>query len=240
MKKVVLLILLMMSIWSLKAQWSVTPEIGITAVARVDSWNNKWRPGWKLGVGVEYDLNERFALKSGLHYTQRGYSYHMLSPYYSYYSYDYSRPDYAYQSGKINRHFLQIPLMGKYSWDLMDDVKINLAAGPYIAFCIGDNWEWGGFFIGENYGGYGYPYNPDISGSYYGGSGYGNYYSSYGYGGTRSFDWGLSGSAGIEVKNWVVNLGYDLSLGKEAYWDNVAAKYHTVSLSVGYKFRLGK
>ncbi|MDR1200137.1 MAG: PorT family protein [Tannerellaceae bacterium] len=232
MKKGVLFILLMMSIGSLKAQWSVTPEAGMTAVKRAGYLDNEWRPGWKLGVGVEYDLNNHFSLKSGVHYTQRGYSYSywsgMYSPYY--YGGDYSQPNYIHLSGKINSHFLQIPFMAKYSWNLAEDVKINIAAGPYIAFKIGNDWEWSRF---SNNG----------SGNYQGGYGYGYGYE-YGYnsgtGGTRSFDWGLSGSVGIEVKNWVANWGYDLSLGKEASWDKISPNYHTISLSVGYKFRLGK
>lgn len=67
----------------------------------------------------------------------------------------------------------------------------------------------------------------------------------------NSFDWGLTTSFGIEVNNWVMNLGYDLSLGDEGGnykidGDNfslyevrsVGANYNTMSLTVGYKFKL--
>jgi len=251
MKRSVLFILLLMSAVSLKAQWSVTPEAGMTAVNRAESFMDSWRPGWKIGVGVEYDLNERFSLKSGVYYTQRGYFYHYLGPYYYYdYSSGYSEPDYTCQNGKINQHFLQIPVMAKYSWNLMEDVKLNIAVGPYVAFRIGDSWSYGAFSIGE-YGGYGDGggygnYRPAYDDRYpswlYTGYGYSGYYNNSGYnsGGDHSFDWGLSASVGIEVKNWVANLGYDLSLSKEACWDDIGANYHTISLSVGYKFQLGK
>ncbi|MDR3141811.1 MAG: PorT family protein [Tannerellaceae bacterium] len=237
MKKGILFILLMISTGTLKAQWSVTPEAGMTAVKRAGNLNNDWRPAWKLGVGVEYDLNERLSLKSGMYYTQRGYSLsYLYGPnYFPYHTADYyydgggyNQASIRYLSVKINRRFLQVPFMGKYSWGLTEDVKVNIAAGPYIACSTGDNWEWNSFTT-IDHDGYGGSYLRE----YHDGAGSGD-------GGTRSFDWGLSGSAGIEVKNWAANWGYDLSLAKEARWDDVRANYHTISLSVGYKFNAGK
>jgi hypothetical protein len=233
MKKVIAFILLMMSIGSLKAQWSVTPEVGVTATQRAENMDNEWRSGWKLGVGVEYvlnGLNEHFSLKSGLYYMQRESSYNYWYGQYSPYDY---MGGYSYLSGKTNTHFLQVPIMTKYSWNLTEDVKITVATGPYIAFNIGNDREWSSFSnIGcdDNYYqgdyGYGYGYN------YYGGG--------YEAGRVRSFDWGLSSSVGIEIKNWVANCGYDLSLTKESWWNEARPNYRTFSLSVGYKFRLGK
>ncbi|MDR1161598.1 MAG: PorT family protein [Tannerellaceae bacterium] len=240
MKKEVLFILLtMMSVGTLKAQWSVTPEAGMTAFKRAGSQliQPNWRSGWKLGAGVEYDLNERFSLKSGLYYTQRGYSLSYLSggPYSSpsytadyYYGGDYYQGGSRYMSVKINRQFLQLPVMAKFAWDIKKDVRVNVAAGPYIALSIRDDWEWISYSEIDHDGrGGGY------LGEYQSGSGYGS-------SAVRPFDWGLSGSVGIEVNNWVANMGYDLSLAKEGSWDDVRANYHTLSLSVGYKFNLGK
>lgn len=73
------------------------------------------------------------------------------------------------------------------------------------------------------------------------------------FGGQSSFDWGLTTSFGIEVDNWIINVGYELSLGDEgdsymvrgdnfSFMDDrgVGSNYNTLSLSVGYKFKLGK
>jgi hypothetical protein len=223
---VFILLMMMMSAGSLKAQWSVTPEVGMAAVKRAGNLNNGWTAGWKLGVGVEYDLNERFALKSGMYYMQRGYSYNFWSSGMYSYGNDYSQPGYLHLSGKTNSHFLQVPVMAKYSWMLMEDVKMNIAVGPYIALNIANDWEWN-TFSNISYGG----------NDYLGGNEY-EYKS--GSNDMRSFDWGLSGSVGVEVKNWVANCGYDLSLAKEGWWDKVKPNYHTISLSVGYKFQMGK
>lgn len=79
MKKFVLFVMLMMSVVSVSAQrWSLTPEVGMTAVKRggfsyIDESGYTWNARWKIGVGVEYVVKpDRFSLKSGLYYAQRG------------------------------------------------------------------------------------------------------------------------------------------------------------------------
>ena len=54
----------------------------------------------------------------------------------------------------------------------------------------------------------------------------------------RRFDWGVSSNIGIETHHWYAKLQYDLSLGKEGKNDVIGANYHTLTLSVGYKFGL--
>ncbi len=54
----------------------------------------------------------------------------------------------------------------------------------------------------------------------------------------RRFDWGVSSNIGIKIHHWYAKLQYDLSLGKEGKNDVIGANYHTLTLSVGYKFGL--
>lgn len=72
MKKFVLFVMLMMSVVSVSAQrWSLTPEVGMTAVKRggfsyIDEPGYTWNARWKIGVGVESVVKpDRFSLKSG-------------------------------------------------------------------------------------------------------------------------------------------------------------------------------
>ncbi len=146
-------------------------------------------------------------MKSGLYYAQRGYSRPI----------DFVRehlPDNAgrsvgvYFSVKaiIRRGVIswQVPLMANLSFRLADNVRLNLAAGPYIAYSMGD----------KNIAVYN-EYTPGNSSShesygsiYYGGNG------GYLYGGgwvekrllvmkvgrtITPFDWGLSFQAGLEI-----------------------------------------
>lgn len=225
-KKLVLFVMLMMCVAAISAQerWSLTPEIGMTAINRgggrlmnAQAWNARW----KIGVGVEYGIKPGFfSLKSGLFYTQRGSTDAFLT------SYGPSNGTYEYGniSVETNRHFLQVPVLANFSFKLAEHVKLNLAAGPYIAYSLGDKYS--------------------VFADYYSqgeGFGYGSVgYDAKGVSHDNPFDWGLSFQVGLEVHNWVMNAGYDASLGKEFDGGPVDMKYNTFSLSVGYKFKFGK
>ena len=265
MKKMMWFALLwLVGIGTVKAQWSVTPEVGM-ALTKRNSFQSDWTGRPKIGVGVEYQLpSSSFALKSGLYYMQRGYSVDYgssLSPYGYGYSWGYgpgsegsslpgygmidggygSYYNYAYDYGStLKRHFLQLPVLLDYSFRLADEVRLHIAAGPYIAVSlsvpmVGQADHWDGYT--GNY----LPYPSHVTGGY-GTGGYGGTvpYNVNPSTGLRAFDWGVSGVLGLEVKQWMFNFAYDLSLGKEYKYHSVDVKYHTVSLSVGYKFKLGK
>lgn len=239
MKKFVLFVMLMMCAVSVNAQrWSLTPEVGMTAINRADASlvNKPWDSRWKIGVGVGYDVVPGwFSVKSGLYYTQRGFSYKGLLFGQVSVIEGVSAPENAMfgeYSVKSNRHFLQMPVMANLSIRLADEVSLNLAAGPYIACSMTDRWE-----VSQMH------YRPGETAS---GGHYGEGWSGVGTGYTSAemndhpFDWGVSFQVGIEAKQWVMNAGYELDLGKEFEYDKCGAKYHTLSLSVGYKFKLGK
>jgi len=225
MRKFVCLALLMMSFVAVKAQWSVSPELGLSMVNRPGIVNSKWDNGWKVGVGVEYQFSPMFSLKSGLHYTQRGWELSFI-PWLD------QEGELSISTGDSKRHFLQLPVMAQLGWDLGKDIRLNVAAGPYIAYCVHHNYSYGTYsnFTHYGYGGYGYGYGSGGTGSSYGG------YRPFD--GLRSFDWGASFAVGLEVKNLYFNIGYDLSLGEEYPNDGLNVNYHTLSLTVGYKFRL--
>ena len=235
MKRFVLFVMLMMSVAVASAQkWSLTPEIGMMAVKRggssyIDEPGYTWNARWKIGVGVEYVVKpDRFSLKSGLYYTQRGYSDHIVS-----YGNIYPMPEeqsevvFSEINSKLNRHFWQVPLMANFSFRLTDHVRLNLAAGPYVAWSMGDKNSFGYMAYEKTGKEYGYGWK---------GSGFSDDRWTH----DNPFDWGLSFQAGLEIGSWMINVGYDASLGKEYEYDSVDLKYHTFSLSVGYKFKLGK
>ena len=252
MKKFVLFVMLMMSVVSVSAQrWSLTPEVGMTAVQRggssyIDEPGYTWNARWKIGVGVEYVVKpDRFSLKSGLYYAQRGYSRQSTSFGNIYPTIDdQSESTFSKSYYKTRRHFLQVPLMANLSFRLADNVRLNLAAGPYIAYSMGDKniavyneYTPGNSSSHESYGSIYYGGN---GGYLYGGGWVEKGFSHESWTHDNSFDWGLSFQAGLEIGSCVMNVGYDASLGKEYEYDSVDLKYHTFSLSVGYKFKLGK
>lgn len=251
MKKILLCVMLMLIVPAVRAQLYLVPEMGMTAIQRPDAnkkhihttrfaYNTEtWRAGWKAGLGLVWHLGkENFALQSGLYYTQRGYSldYFMLNP---------KDECFIVDHMTINQKFLQVPLMARFSGRIAKDVKIFGAVGPYIGFALGEEKiSYKGSRLGytdvevldetnQYMGKWLYPY--DVFGDYYG------------YGMTEKYnrnstlnkiDWGLSVALGVEVNQLVLGLGYELSLGKEYDGANIRANYHTVNLSIGYKFRV--
>ena len=145
---------------------------------------------------------------------------------------------------KTNRHFLQVPLMANLSFRLAENVRLNLAAGPYVAYSVGDKniGKYNEYTPGYSggYGSYGFNYYGGNGGYLYGDGWIGQGFSYESRTHDNPFDWGLSFQAGLEIGSCVMSVGYDASLGKEYDYDSVDLKYHTFSLSVGYKFKLGK
>lgn len=233
-------LLMMVCVWmigglaSAQSRWSITPEAGITAVQRVGTGG--WRPGVKVGANLGYQFEpEWLGIKAGLFYTNRGYSidHHMTS-----WMLEDGSTAFGTMGGNMTQHFLQLPVMADFSWKVGENVRMHLGVGMYAGVAMGTNWQWeawstiiskpdGQTGVDPNYYGYGYGYdNPDDYNPFRGQS---------------SFDWGLTTSFGIEVKNWVMNVGYELSLGDEGDgFRSVGSNYNTLSLTVGYKFKLGK
>lgn len=249
MRKILLMMVCVWMIgWTVKAQsgWSLTPEAGITAVQRVNG--DGWRPGVKVGANLGYQFEPKWiGLKFGLFYTNRGYSK-------GDFLYKNELPDGATQiglkGGSITQHFLQLPVMADFSWKVKN-VRMHLGVGMYAGVSLSNHWQWGSWMsvtsaapetkMYSSYQGYGYG-----SDGLYG-------YDENPFRGQNSFDWGLTTSFGIEVDNWVMNVGYELSLGDEGTnynihgynWGayevrSIGANYNTLSLTVGYKFKLGK
>ena len=231
MKKLILFVLCALSglVVSAQSRWGITPEGGFAAVNRV-GMGSSWRAGVKVGVGVSYQFEPGWiGLKSGLYYANRGYS---LG--------DYPRTTESatyvlkeMMTGGITQHFLQLPVMADFSWKVSKEVRMHLAVGMYAGVSVKNDTNWGSSFT-MGYSGYDEAESADHP-----------------FRDVNSFDWGLTTSFGIEVNNWVMNLGYDLSLGDEGGnykidGDNfslyevrsVGANYNTMSLTVGYKFKL--
>ena len=185
-----------------------------------------WKPSWKIGVGVEYQLKPEFlSLKSGLGYTQRdivmtnfdmdmGVIGKVPGPTYDPYGYAY---DY---SNKVTRNFLQLPIMANFSFKLAEDIRLNVGVGPYIAVSVLDKGMFGGWSVASEESAKFYTHDPCE--------------------GLRAFDWGISATVGVEIKQCFINFGYDVSLGKEHKGGSIEANYHTLALTAGYKFKLGK
>lgn len=251
MKKWVLIVACALSSIMVSAQskWSVTPEAGV--VVNKENGASPAAFGFKAGVGVGYQLKEAvgnkpaFGLKSGLFVLQQRGDYHA-------YSGSNMTPGgqiIDYWDSNATRYYLQLPVMAQWSFKLCDDVKLNLAVGPYVAVGLGGNSDI--FYSTRNVS---YPEAPQTKGSYYYDYGYGyyggsNHYSSFNpfkgttdsdgmyYEASPRFDWGGTASVGITVKRVSFSIGYDLAWGKIYKKQNdLRIRNHMVSFTFGYTF----
>lgn len=130
MKKFYLLLVLSLNVLLASAQWSVAPEVGLSAM-----WsqaNDCSRPVVKIGAAVEYAIKPNFSIESGLYYTQRGDSW------------IYSRPDPVIaiaEEVETVRHLIQLPVMARFSWQVAEDTRLFISVGPYVGAYVADRWK---------------------------------------------------------------------------------------------------
>ena len=74
-------------------------------------------PGFNLGVGMDYGFSENWSLQSGLMISSKGYKV----------------KDYA----KVRPIYLDIPILAAYKFNISDNTKFVINAGPYLAFGLG-------------------------------------------------------------------------------------------------------
>ena len=257
MKKIVfcVMLMMMMCVATVSAQWSVTPEAGMNVTKYKGSPS---AIGFKAGAAVSYTFGSGlFSLQSGLYYVQRGTGksfygtaygkgvdqdgkeqdrYISFSPgglwyggtgvlggYYgngSFFPTDMRVDGITLTEGSTRRDYLQLPILGRFNWEVGKDVKLHIAAGPYLAYGISGKSKSKTMEMSEK--GYSTTYDSWEP--------FGKYSSH------RRFDWGLMFNAGIEVKRFTLNASYDLGLGKEYESQDIDLKYQTVSFTVGYRF----
>lgn len=128
MKKFYLLLVLSLNVLLASAQWSVAPEVGLSAM-----WsqaNDCSRPVVKIGAAVEYAIKPNFSIESGLYYTQRGDNWL------------YTSPDHVISEDVTTvRHLIQLPVMARFSWEVAKDTRLFISVGPYVGAYVADKWK---------------------------------------------------------------------------------------------------
>lgn len=160
--------------------------------------NTKVLPGFQLGVGMDYGFSENWSLQSGLMISSKGYKV----------------KDYA----KVRPIYLDIPILAAYKFNISDNTKFVINAGPYLAFGLGGKCKFdeGGdykLFKGED--------GEDAK------------YS--------RFDLGIQYGIGLEIgDHYLVNLtgqnGFISPFDYPDGYDGDKPKNMTFSIGVGYRF----
>lgn len=161
-------------------------------------------PGFNLGVGMDYGFSENWSLQSGLIISSKGYKYDAEDAH-----------DYSYKARPI---YLDIPILAAYKFNISDNTKFVINAGPYLAFGLGGKCKFdeGGdykLFKGED--------GEDAE------------YS--------RFDLGIQYGIGLEIgDHYLVNLtgqnGFISPFDYPDGYDGDKPKNMTFSIGVGYRF----
>lgn len=216
-------LLIFLSMVSLSyAQWRVTPEVGVNIVKGDWGGYNSAIPttagiGLRIGGGIRYSFNQEdtgWAIQSGLYYAQRKKS-NSSNPISSHS--DGQSEIIGFQTSNWRKDYLEMPVMAQYAYKINPDMRLHIAAGPYIAYGIAGK---GKLFTLSEEGEIGYPsYNSSVSNL-----------NPFKINSSKRFDAGANIQTGIEIKNVAILFNYSTNL----YKPELTPTEHHFSIGIGY------
>lgn len=182
-----------------QVKWDAKLGMNFSNITKVD--NTKALPGFQLGVGMDYGFSESWSLQSGLIISSKGYKYDAEDAH-----------DYSFKARPI---YLDIPILAACKFNISDNTKFVINAGPYLAFGLGGKCKYdeGGdykLFKGED--------GDDAE--------------------MKRFDLGIQYGVGLEInEHYLVNLTGQNGFISPNNWDEGKDyKNMTFSIGVGYRF----
>ena len=153
--------------------------------------DTKALPGFQLGVGMDYGFSENWSLQSGLMISSKGYKV--------------KEGEYKETTRPI---YLDIPILAAYKFNISDNTKFVINAGPYLAIGLGGKYKVDGI---------------DESEKIFGDDGW------------KRFDLGIQYGIGLELSDrYLINLTGQNGFISPA--DGGDPKNMTFSIGVGYRF----
>ena len=195
MKKLFLLVLVAMVSTASFAQMSWNVKAGVN-MSNVSDMEADMKFGYQVGVGMEYAFDDMWSLRPSLMFITKGCK----------------AGEDGYEA-KLNPMYLQIPIMAAAGFNISDNMRFIVNAGPYVGFGIGGKYS--EEFDGEKE-------EADIFGDE-------------GLDGKR-FEFGVGVGVGLEISKFIVSLDGMFGLTKVFDSEDVSPKNTTIALSVGYKF----
>lgn len=101
-----------------QVKWDAKVGMNFSNVTKYD--DAKALPGFQLGVGMDYGFSESWSLQSGLMISSKGYKA--------------KEDEYKETTRPI---YLDIPILAAYKFNISDNAKFVINAGPYLAIGLG-------------------------------------------------------------------------------------------------------
>lgn len=132
-----------------QVKWDAKFGMNFSNMTKIDE--SKALSGFTLGVGMDYGFNENWSLQSGLMISSKGFKF--------------KEGDWK---DKYRPIYLDIPILAAYKFNISDNTKFVINAGPYLAIGLGgknketdeediklfdkDGYDWKRFDLGIQYG----------------------------------------------------------------------------------------
>ena len=193
MKKALVMVALALTTLTMSAQeeskLSVTAGIGLSSVVGSDVEDVKSVFSYKVGLLYDWNISDNFSIIPGIEFATKGFESEAIE-------------------GDISMSYLQIPIFAAYKFNVSDNMKLAIKAGPYISYGLfGSDIEW------------------------YDGSETNVFDSD---GGFERFDAGVIAGASLEFEKFSVGLEYSRGLKK---LDPDYKQYNQAyGVTFGYKF----
>lgn len=132
MKRLSLGLLLLFSVLAVSAQlrWDVKAGMSLSNMSHADK-DAKF--GYTVGLGADYAFSEMFSLQTGVNFTSKG----MREV-----DVDDDWGSYEKSTFKVFSHYAELPILAAVKFGVVDDFKVVLNAGPYLAIGIGGKEEY--------------------------------------------------------------------------------------------------
>lgn len=220
-KFITLVVLLIVTVTA-NAQWKVAPKVGMNLSTVSNTEGSYSKIGYKAGVSVGYGINEMVGVESGLYFSRKGVN---------------------NISGKIKTdvdakpnikptdlslNYLELPLLATFSFDVMENVRLKLSAGAYVAYGVGGSYN--RHFQNQKDSQKINPFKDTESNQ----SGILIKQK-----GISPFDCGLSFGAGVEINRVTLGVSYDLGLVDMNYFPvdyNKKQQNRSLLFTIAYRF----
>lgn len=191
-----------------------------------EDYDFKSKIGFHVGVIADIELSQSFYLQPGLYFSTKGLKVEDKE----------NDADYS-EKMNYNLNYLELPILASYRFNISDNIKWHINAGPYFALGVGGKMKVtateDGKTTEEKYDAFGTEDENDEHIK----------------GGLKRFDAGLSFGTGISISKIYIGVKYDLGLAniadkKSEMWGgwgdngdkNLKVRNRNFAISVGYTF----
>lgn len=128
MKKALAMVALALTTLTMSAQeeskLSVTAGIGLSSVVGSDVEDVKSIFSYKVGLSYDWSISDNFSIIPGIEFATKGFESEAIE-------------------GDISMSYLQIPIFAAYKFNVSDNMKLAIKAGPYVSYGLfGSDIEW--------------------------------------------------------------------------------------------------